>query len=328
MKDTNRLKQFRSVCCKSILFAAVLALFSLFISVSYSNAQSTGGRIRGTVTDASGGAVAGVKVFLVNTATNISRESVTGATGEYLFLEVPVGAYEININQPGFKKYVRKDVVVDLHAVVGVDITLQVGGSTEVVEVTGAPPVVDTTSTQLGAIVNERSSTQLPLNQRDVYQLLQLQPGVQSQLGNDLFYGSDKAGVVTVNGGRGRSNNYTVNGGDGNDLFANIPAVEPSPDSIEEFRVISNSFDAEYGRNSGAVVNVVTKSGTNDLHGSIYEFFRNDVLNARAFTFSPAPKPGFKQNQFGGTLGGPIKKDKTFFFGSYEGRRVVQGVVS
>jgi hypothetical protein len=176
--------------------------------------------------------------------------------------------------------------------------------------------------------VNERSSTQLPLNQRDVYQLLQLQPGVQSQLGNDTFYGSDKAGVVTVNGGRGRANNYTVNGGDGNDLFANLPAIEPSPDSIEEFRVISNSFDAEYGRNSGAVVNVVTKSGTNDLHGSFYEFFRNDVLNTHPFTFTPAPKPAFKQNQFGGTLGGPIRKDKTFFFGSYEGRRIVQGVVS
>src|SRR5262249_35334415 len=126
----------------------------------------------------------------------------------------------------------------------------------------------------------------------------------------------------------GRSNNYTVNGGDGNDLFANLPAVEPSPDSVEEFRVISNSFDAEYGRNSGAVVNVVTKSGTNDLHGSFYEFFRNDVLNSHPFTFTESPKPAFKQNQFGGTLGGPIRKDKTFFFGSYEGRRVVQGVVS
>ncbi len=110
-----------------------------------------------------------------------------------------------------------------------------------------------------------------------------LQPGVQSQFGNDLFYGSDKPGVVTVNGGRGRSNNYSVNGGDGNDLFANLPAVQPSPDTIEEFRVITNSFDAEYGRNSGAVVNVVTKSGTNDYHGSIFEFFRNKVLNAKGF---------------------------------------------
>ncbi len=291
-------------------------------------AQSTGGRIRGTVSDPSGAAVVGAKVTLINEATNVSRDVDTGANGDYLLIEVPVGSYEIDVTQQGFKKYVRKGVALDLNQVLGVDITLQLGTTAETVEVTGAPPVVDTTSTQLGAVVNERASTQLPLNQRDVYQLLQLQPGVQSQLGNDTFYGSDKAGVVTVNGGRGRANNYSVNGGDGNDLFANLPAIEPSPDSIEEFRVITNSFDAEYGRNSGAVVNVVTKSGTNAIHGSFYEFFRNDVLNAHPFTFFPAPKPEFRQNQFGGTIGGPIRKDKTFFFGSYEGRRIVQGILS
>jgi hypothetical protein len=298
------------------------------LTAPFAGAQSTGGRIRGTVTDPSGSAVPAANVTLLNEATHATREVQSGANGEYIFIEVPIGSYEIDLTIQGFKKYVRKGVGLDLNQVLTVDIALQLGGSTEVVEVTGAPPVVDTTSTQLGAVVNERSSTQLPLNQRDVYQLLQLQPGVQSQLGNDLFYGSDKAGVVTVNGGRGRSNNYSVNGGDGNDLFVNGPAIEPSPDSIEEFRVITNNFDAEYGRNSGAVVNVVTKSGTNNLHGSFYEFFRNDVLNARAFTFTPAPKPGFKQNQFGGTLGGPIKKDKTFIFGAYEGRRVVKGIDS
>jgi len=300
----------------------------MLIGAPFSGAQSTGGRIRGTVTDPSGGAVPAANVTLVNEGTHATREVQSGASGEYIFIEVPVGSYEIDLTIQGFKKYVRKGIALDLNQVLTVDIALQLGGSTDVVEVTGAPPVVDTSSTQLGAVVNERSSTQLPLNQRDVYQLLQLQPGVQSQLGNDTFYGSDKAGVVTVNGGRGRSNNYTVNGGDGNDLFVNLPAIEPSPDSIEEFRVISNSFDAEYGRNSGAVVNVVTKSGTNSLHGSFYEFFRNDVLNTHPFTFIASPKPPFKQNQFGGTIGGPIKKDKTFFFASYEGRRVVQGVVS
>jgi carboxypeptidase family protein len=301
---------------------------SFVLAAPFLGAQSTGGRIRGTVSDATGGAIAAVTVQLINEATHATRQVQSNESGEYIFLEVPVGSYEIDVTQTGFKKYVRKGIPLDLNQVITLDISLQVGGSTETVEVMGAPPVVDTTSTQLGAIVNERSSTQLPLNQRDVYQLLQLQPGVQSQLGNDLFYGSDKAGVVTVNGGRGRSNNYTVNGGDGNDLFANLPAIEPSPDSIAEFRVIANTFDAEYGRNSGAVVNVVTKSGTNDLHGSFYEFFRNDVLNAHQFTFTPAPKTPFKQNQFGGTFGGPIKKDRTFFFGSYEGRRIVQGIVS
>jgi Carboxypeptidase regulatory-like domain len=317
-----RLSGFVSISIWVMLLALLAAL------APQAGAQSTGGRIRGTVTDQSGGAISGAKLTLINSATNVTRDTQSGANGEYLFIEVPIGTYEIDVDHPGFKKFIHKEIALDLNEVVSVDIPLQVGGGAETVEVTGAPPVVDTSSTQLGAVVNERASTQLPLNQRDVYQLLQLQPGVQSQLGNDTFYGSDKAGVVTVNGGRGRANNYSVNGGDGNDLFANLPAIEPSPDSIEEFRVITNSFDAEYGRNSGAVVNVVTKSGTNELHGSVYEFFRNDVLNAHPFTFFSAPKPEFRQNQFGGTLGGPIKKDKTFIFGSYEGRRIVQGVVS
>jgi Carboxypeptidase regulatory-like domain len=305
------------------LAAAVIALTVL---APLATAQSTGGRIRGTVTDTSGAAIATADLQLINESTNAARGLQSGSNGEYIFIEVPVGTYDLTATIAGFKKYEHKGIVLDLNEVVSVDIIMQVGGASETVEVTGAPPVVDTTSTQLGAVVNERDATQLPLNQRDVYQLLQLQPGVQSQLGNDLFFGSDKNGVVTVNGGRGRSNNYSVNGGDGNDLFANLPAVQPSPDSIEEFRVITNSFDAEYGRNSGAVVNVVTKSGTNDLHGSVFEFLRNKALNAKGF-YDPV-KPDFIQNQFGGTIGGPIKRDKTFVFGSYEGRRIKQGTSS
>ena len=327
MKEEARFLRLRLLCSRGVSFATFLVL-TMLLTAPFAGAQSTGGRIRGTVTDPSSGAVVAATVQLINEGTHATREVQSGANGEYIFIEMPVGSYEIDLTLQGFKKYVRRGIVLDLNQVLTLDIALQLGGSTDVVEVTGAPPVIDTSSTQLGAVVNERSSTQLPLNQRDVYQLLQLQPGVQSQLGNDLFYGSDRAGVVTVNGGRGRSNNYSVNGGDGNDLFANLPAVEPSPDSIEEFKVISNAFDAEYGRNSGAVVNVVTKSGTNEIHGGFYEFFRNDHLNTHPFSFTPAPKPAFKQNQFGGTLGGPIKKDKTFFHVSYEGRRIVQGIVS
>src|ERR1700719_3760642 len=304
----------------------LLLLLAMAFQAPFAGAQSTGGRVRGTVVDPSGGAVSGANLALINEATNVTANTVSGNNGEYIFLEVPVGTYDIDVAQQGFKRYSRKGIVVNLNEVISLEIPLQVGGASEAVEVTGTPPVVDTTSTQLGAVVNSTSSTQLPLNQRDVYQLLQLQPGVQSQIGNSLFFGSDKAGVVTVNGGRGRSNNYSVNGGDGNDLFANLPAVQPSPDIISEFRVITNSFDAEYGRNSGAVVNVVTKSGTNELHGSAFEFFRNKVLNAKGF-YDPV-KPDFQQNQFGGTLGGPIKKDKTFIFGSYEGRRIKQGISS
>ncbi len=230
------------------------------------------------------------------------------------------------VNHPGFKKFARKGIVLVLNEIATVDITLQVGSNVDTVEVTGAPPVIDTTSTQLGAVMTDQSVRELPLNSRNTYQMLQLQPGVQSQLGADLFYGSSNSGVVSVNGGRGRSNNYMVNGGDGNDIFVNGPAIQPSPDAIEEFRVLTNTFDAEYGRNSGSVVNVVTKSGTNSVHGDFYEFFRNKVLNTKGFFDTTVPD--YKQNQFGATLGGPIKKDKTFLFGSYEGNRLRQGISS
>ena len=164
---------------------------------------------------------------------------------------------------------------------------MQIGQAKEVVEVTSEAPLVDTTSTQLGAVVNDRSVSQLPLNARDTYQFLQLQPGVMSTVGssNTIVYGSNNAGAVSVNGGRGRSNNFSVNGGDANDQFVNLPTVQPTPDSIEEFRVLTNTFDAEYGRNSGSVVNVVTKSGTNSFHGNVYEFFRNNVLNCEWLLF-------------------------------------------
>jgi Carboxypeptidase regulatory-like domain len=325
MKVHARFRQLRSMCCRSILSATILAV-AFCLAAPFAGAQSTGGRVRGTVTDQSGGAVAGATVTLINEGTHATREVQSGANGEYVFLEVSVGTYEIDASSKGFKKYARKGIVLDLNEVVNVDLPLQVGGSTEVVEVTGAPPVVDTTSTQLGAVMNEIAVKQLPLNTRDTYQLLQLQPGVQSQIGSNLFYGSDQPGVVSVNGGRGRSNNYSVNGGDANDAFVNLPAIQPSPDAIEEFKVITNTFDAEFGRNSGAVVNVVTKSGTNLWHGDAFEFFRNKVLNARGFFDSV--KPDSKQNQFGGTLGGPLRKDRTFIFGSYEGRRVRSGTSS
>ena len=289
-------------------------------------AQSTGGRIRGTVTDQSGATVTGAKVLITNQANGTQRDTESGANGEYIFLEVPVGTYQIEVDQTGFKKYLRKGVALDLNQIVSVDIALQIGTATETIEVTGAPPLVDTTSTQLGAVVGERAVSELPLAQRDTYQLLELQPGVQGQLGVDNVYGSDRAGVVSVNGGRGRDNNFTVNGGDGNDQFANLPAIQPSPDAIAEFRVLTNTFDAEYGRNSGAVINVVTKSGENQVHGNLYEFFRQKDLNAQGyFDFE---KLDYLQNQFGGTLGGPIKKDKTFFFVTYEGDRLRKGISS
>jgi len=285
--------------------------------------QTTGGRFLGTVTDQNGGVIAGAKIVLTNEATGIARTTETNESGNYTLLEVPVGVYTVQVDSAGFKQNLVKGVALEITEVKRVDVVMQIGQKTEQVVVTTEATVVDTSSTQLGAVVNERAVSNLPLSARDTYQLLQLQPGVQSQVGIDLFYGSDKAGVVSVNGGRGRSNNYSVNGGDGNDLFANLPAVQPSPDAIAEFRVLTNTFDAEYGRNSGAVVNVVTKSGTNEFHGNLFEFFRNKVLNARGFLDSV--KPDFKQNQYGGTFGGPIRKNRTFFFADYQGSRQIHG---
>ena len=301
-----------------VAYVAVLAIQVL--------AQSTGGRILGRVADPSGAVLANVSVRITNQATGVARETKTNGSGDYTFVEVAPGNYTAEFEQKGFKRNVQKDLTVEINQVVTLNSTLQIGATAETVVVTSEAPLVDTTSTQLGAVVGQREVANLPLNERDTYALLQLQPGVQSQLGSDLFYGSDKPGVVSVNGGRGRANNYSVNGGDGNDQFANLPVVQPSPDSIQEFRVITNTFDAEYGRNSGAVVNVVTKGGTNQFHGDVYEYFRNKVLNSRGYF--DTIKPDLKQNQFGATFGGPIKKDRSFFFASYEGRRIIQGISS
>ncbi|MFY9528957.1 MAG: carboxypeptidase regulatory-like domain-containing protein [Candidatus Acidiferrales bacterium] len=299
-----------------------LFIIAAFIFPAAALAQTTG-TIRGAVNDPSGLVVAGARVTVTWQETHATRTAASDANGDFEFPALAVGHYTAEIEAVGFKKYVQKDIDVTLGHVVVINAKLQIGASSQEVTVTAGAPLVETTSTQLGAVVNERAVTQLPLNARDTYQLLQLQPGVQSQVGSDLFYGSDQSGVVSVNGGRGRSNNYSVNGGDANDQFVNLPAIQPSPDSIEEFRVLTNTFDAEFGRNSGSVVNVVTKSGTNQFHGDIFEFFRNKVLNARGFF--DIVKPDFKQNQFGGTFGGPIRRDNTFFFFSYEGRRIRRG---
>jgi len=286
----------------------------------------TNGEIRGTVNDPSGAVVPGVTVTATLTGTDTTRSVTSDKDGAFDIPELAVGNYDLTADAQGFKKFVAKNVVVTIGHVNFITVTLQLGAGNQTVTVEANSVQVETTSTQLGAVMTDTAIRELPMNTRNAYGLLQLQPGVQSQLGNDLFLGSDNAGAVSVNGGRGRANNYMVNGGDGNDIFVNAPAIQPSPDAIEEFRVLTNTFDAEYGRNSGSVVNVVTKSGTNSVHGDFYEFLRNQALNTRGY-FDPFLLD-YKQNQFGGTLGGPIKKDKTFIFGSYEGNRLIQGISS
>ena len=319
----SSLRARRFDVCLSVLTLAVVLSLSIAM-----HAQGTGGRILGRISDPSGAVLSNTKVTATNDATGVAHDSVSNDSGDYVFPELPVGTYSLTFDLTGFKKAIRHGIALDVNQVITLNMTMQLGAAQEVVDVTSEAPLVETSSTQLGAVVNNRSVNELPLNARDTYQFLQLQPGVQSQLGSSggTFYGSDSAGSVSVNGGRSRANNFSVNGGDANDQFVNLPTVQPTPDAIEEFRVISNTFDAEYGRNSGAVVNVVTKSGTNQWHGNVYEYFRNKVLNAQGFLNTT--KPQFNQNQFGGTFGGPIRKDRTFFFTSYEGRRIRQGISS
>jgi len=304
----------------AVTLAAISVLFPALLG-----AQGASGRIVGRVADPTGAVLANAKITLTNEATGISRDTQTSDSGDYSFVEVAPATYTVTFELTGFKKNVQKSVIVDVNQVVTLNSTLQIGTSQETVEVTSEAPQVDTTSTQLGAVINDRSVNELPLNTRDTYQFLQLQPGVQSQLGSSgsLFAGSDDPGSVSVNGGRTRANNFSVNGGDANDQFVNTPTIQPTPDAVEEFRVITNTFDAEYGRNSGSVVNVITKSGGNAFHGNLYEYFRNTVLDSRGYP--DTTKPQLNQNQFGGTFGGPIKKDRTFFFLSYEARRIRDG---
>jgi hypothetical protein len=313
--------RWMTMCLATICLVAALSLISVLAS-----AQGASGRIVGRVADPTGAVIAGVKITLLNEATGISRGATSNESGDFSFVEVVPGTYTVQFELTGFKKNVQKNVIVDVNQVVTLNSVLQIGGSQETVEVTSEAPQIDTTSTQLGAVINDRSVNELPLNTRDTYQFLQLQPGVQSQLGSSgsLFAGSDDPGSVSVNGGRTRANNFSVNGGDANDQFVNTPTIQPTPDAVEEFRVITNTFDAEYGRNSGSVVNVITKSGTNAFHGNLYEYFRNTVLDARGYP--DTTKPQLNQNQFGGTFGGPIKKDRTFFFLSFEARRIRNGV--
>ncbi len=307
------------------LTIAVCLLFPTLLA-----AQGATGRIIGRVSDPTGAVLSDVKVTITNQATGVSREALTNDSGDYSFVNVVPATYQATFELKGFKKNLQKDLILDVNQVMTLNSVLQIGGTQEVVDVTSEAPQVDTTSTQLGAVINDRSINELPLNSRDTYQFLQLQPGVTAQLGNgngSLFYGSQDTGSVSVNGGRTRANNFSVNGGDANDQFVNLPTVQPTPDSVEEFRVLTNTFDAEYGRNSGSVVNVVTKSGTNALHGDIYEYFRNTIFDAKNF-FDLVGRPQWNQNQYGGTLGGPIRKDRSFFFVSYEGRRIRQGITS
>ena len=302
-------------------------------------AQTFRGTILGTVTDPSGAVVSGAKVTAKNMATGLERTTQTSADGSYSIPELPLGTYTVTVTQSGFQTAVTTGVAVDVATERRVDVQLKTGQVSETVEVSGeALPQVETTTDTLGGTFTASAVKDLPVNGRDYQKLIYLTPGISGSP-DQITDSPGSFGVFSMNGARGRSNNFLLDGTDMNDGYRNDPAINEAGvfgtpatilpiDSVAELRVISN-FEAEYGRNAGAVVNIVTKSGTNELHGSLIEYFRNSALDARNF-FNPAsqPKAQFHNNQFGGSLGGPIVKDKTFFFLNYEGQREKVGVVT
>jgi Carboxypeptidase regulatory-like domain/TonB dependent receptor len=329
--------KLRGWSVRALLFCTAPALIAL--CVSSASAQTFRGTILGTVTDTSGGAILNATVTVHNVETGVDRITDTTTDGGYLMPELPVGTYDITVEMKGFQKSKVTGVVVSVAAERRVDIVLKPGAMNQQVVVSGeTAPVVETSSDTLGGTFESHDVEDLPINGRDYTKMLIMVPGATGEPNG----GGDSPGSYgqfSVNGSRGRANNYLLDGTDMNDGYRNLPAINQGgvfgtpgtilpEDSIEELNILSNT-EAEYGRNSGSVVNIITKSGTNDFHGSVFEDFRNAVLNARNFFNTTAqPKDAFRNNQFGGTIGGPIIKGKTFFYASYEGQREGMAITS
>ena len=309
---------------------AFLAI-SLIIGSQFLYAEVTAG-VLGTVVDPSGATVPNATVILQNLDTGLIRRVQTDTSGTYEFLAVPVGEnYTVRAEAPGFQASVQNGITLEVNQKYRADFKLAVGAATETVEVSSALTQVDTVNTQLGDVIGEKKLTSLPLNGRSYIDLLGLQAGVvpvssDQAISDRKVSGNLNSGQVSVNGQRESANSFLVNGGDVEESVQNGASIIPTLDSIEEFRLLTSSFNAEYGRFSGAIVNVLTKSGTNSLHGSVYEFLRNEKLDARSY-FDPA-RGAFKRNQFGGTIGAPVVKNKIFVFGDYQGTREIRGVSS
>ncbi|HWP44420.1 MAG TPA: carboxypeptidase-like regulatory domain-containing protein, partial [Blastocatellia bacterium] len=293
-------------------------------------AQTTG-TIYGTVTDSTGATIVGATVTVKNTATNLTRSTVTDAEGLYRFTLLPVGIYSITVEASGFKPFSRESVELQVEQNIRADFTLEVGRVTEQVTVTTQAPQVDTASSTLGKVVEEKRIVDLPLNGRNFLQLGVLQAGVTPPIPGIDSLGSGTNSTpggtafnFSVNGMRISSNNHLLDGVNNVEPMTGAAMIVPSPDTLREFRILTNAYNAEYGRAGGSIVTVITKSGSNEYHGSAYEFLRNDVFDARNF-FAPEV-PTLKQNQFGATFGGRIIRNKTFFFGGYEGFRQRKGI--
>jgi Carboxypeptidase regulatory-like domain/TonB-dependent Receptor Plug Domain len=298
-----------------------VALVAFLWSAGVLPGQNSTASLSGVVHDPSGAAVAGAIIRATNTATNVSRSTKSNDTGSYVLTEIPVGDYRLDVSATGFKIANITGITLQIDQKSTLDVKLEIGQSSEVVNVVESVPMLQTEAHSTGAVIDNQKIVELPLNSRTFYSLAYLVPGVVPPAQNSTL---GYRGGFNVAGASEASNNFTLNGLDNNDEAINAPSFRPSVDAIGEFKVLTGLYSAEYGRSSGGQVVVVTKSGTNQFHGTAFEYIRNQVVDARNF-FTPANQdPVFKRNQFGATLGGPVRKDKTFFFFSYEGLRLRQ----
>jgi Carboxypeptidase regulatory-like domain len=320
----------------AVLFmAAILCLASIPLAWA-----SVAGSISGVVRDSSGATVPGVQVVANEKATGVKTTVTTDSDGYYKFQELPIGTYDVEIGKTGFKTYVKTNLVLEVNDALTIDATLSVGSTGETVNVEANAVHVETTSSQMGEVITGDAMTAVPLVTRSYTDLLALQPGVVAQSSGlaggqggqfsatgfqfTPISGELNAGNQSVNGQRESANAFILNGMTVQEFAFSGTAIIPNLDSIAEFRIITNNFDAEYGDYAGGQINVVTKSGTNRLHGSGFDFLRNTDLDARSF--GAQLRDTYQKNEFGGTLGGPIRKDKLFFFADYQGNRVITGV--
>ena len=291
---------------------------------------SVTGSISGTVKDPSGAVIPGVTVMARNTQTAITQTVTTDAQGFYAFTSLPVGRYDLDVRKNGFKDHKQTNLMIEVNTALLIDVTLQVGDVTQEVTVTSTAVLVETENTQMGEVIGTAKMTALPLDGRSYTDLLALQPGVvpvstnlETGFMNVAPSGALNPGNMSISGQRETANGFMVNGGNVQEGVQMGTAIIPNLDAIDQFRILTNNFDAEYGNFSGGQVNVITKSGTNQFHGDAFEFLRNTNLDAR--NFYSADRGAFHQNQFGGTFGGPILHDKVFFFGDYQGTRQILG---
>jgi len=310
-----------------------IVLFALLLFVSSAAfAQLTTADILGTVTDGTGAVVPNANVVLTNLGTNQTRTGQTNGSGDYSFTLLPVGHYSISIKATGFQASITKDLAVEAGDRARNDVQLQLGAESTVIEVTASTPLLQADSATVSSTVTAKAVQDLPLNGRNFVQLVQLVPGANEGPGNGLSSGGrpddrrTNAAGISVNGQDDTLNNWVVDGVDDNERIIGSIGVKPNVEGIQEITVQTNSYAPEAGRTAGGVINIVTRSGTNQFHGSVYEFFRNDIFDARSVLQTTGNKPELRQNQFGGSIGGPIFRDRTFFYFDYEGLRQVTGV--